>query len=154
RNLEQHLVRALLLCGDQLHRELGLCRVRRAGIVDRRLSHHHLPAPPARRPAGGSRGGVKKAWPFRHCEERQRRSNPALRPRARKLDCFAPLAMTWIDMRSHSHGSVSPELCNLGGPRSDRGRRESRALDAPVECPRAFAHGVETTGTTETSRLS
>jgi len=30
----------------------------------------------------------------RHCEERQRRSNPASISAARKMDCFASLAMT------------------------------------------------------------
>src|SRR5204863_9876511 len=36
-----------------------------------------------------------------------------------------------------------PEFCDLVVPFSERGRRESRALDAPVDVPRAFAHGVE-----------
>src|SRR4029079_3038828 len=43
-DLEQRLVPALLLCGDQLHRQLGLCRLCRCWILDRRLCVHHLSA--------------------------------------------------------------------------------------------------------------
>ena len=36
-------------------------------------------------------------------------------------------------MRAHSHGTVSPELCKFIVPLLNRGRRESRAPDAPVD---------------------
>jgi len=41
-----------------------------------------------------------------HCEERQRRSNPAFLPQRRKLDCFASLAMT-------AEGLWLPDIENL-----------------------------------------
>jgi hypothetical protein len=37
-----------------------------------------------------------------------------------------------IAIPSHSRGALSPGFCNLVVPLSDRGRRESRALDAPA----------------------
>src|SRR3954451_22652592 len=64
----------------------------------------------------------------------KRRSNPAFSIVAkRKLDCFASLAMTWMGMRPHSRDSISPELLHFVAPLPKRGRRESRALTAPVD---------------------
>ena len=59
-------------------------------------------------------------------------------------------------MRSHSHGAVSPEFCNLVVPLPRRGRRESRAPTAPA-APCAMGSEkthTDLTGTAETSRLS
>src|SRR5438552_1266526 len=89
---------------------------------------------------------------YRHCEERQRRpfyaccasfaghesaeapgreggSNPS-RGKER-VDCFAPLAMTW------KHTSTFPRrdfarVVHRRAPKENRGRRESRALAAPA----------------------
>ena len=58
RDMEQRVVRALVLCGDQLYRELGVCRFRRRGLVARRLCNDHLPASPTRRPAGRGFAGI------------------------------------------------------------------------------------------------
>src|SRR5436853_47351 len=55
----------------------------------------------------------------------------------------------------------SPEFCNLVGPLLTKGRRESRALDAPVDPVRRSTRAshvrstwATTTGTAKTSRLS
>ena len=41
RYLEQRLVCARGVRGDQLHLELGLCRIRRGGLLDRRIPVDH-----------------------------------------------------------------------------------------------------------------
>src|SRR6478672_9315689 len=58
----------------------------------------------------------------------------------------APRNDEWKDMRSRSHGAISPELCKFIVPLFDRGRRESRALTAPAApCAngRKNAHGLD-----------
>src|SRR5262245_54546051 len=54
-DLEQRVVPALLVRGDQLHAELGLRRVCRRRLLARRLHHHDVPAPhPAAARAGAA----------------------------------------------------------------------------------------------------
>ena len=69
RELEQHLVSALGLCGDQLYVELGLCGVRGGGRLDRRLLVDHRAEPP-RAPAQTLGIPRKKKRRSRGAEER------------------------------------------------------------------------------------
>ena len=55
RDLEQLLVSAVVLCGDQLYRKLDLCGVCRRRLLDRRVRLDHVPAASARRVAAGRR---------------------------------------------------------------------------------------------------
>jgi hypothetical protein len=71
------------------------------------------PPPPGEGKQNPSRGAPERA---RHCEERQRRTNPERRLR---LDCFAPLAMT-----SRPRGALLSPPPRSGG----EGRRISRKL--------------------------
>src|SRR5438067_8941768 len=57
-DMEQRVVRALLLCGDQLYRELGLYRLCGRRLMGGRVSDDHVPAPAARRAARGGCAGV------------------------------------------------------------------------------------------------
>src|SRR3954469_15870296 len=64
-------------------------------------------------------------------------------------------------MHSRSHGAIPPELCLFVVPLLTKGRRESRALTAPVDPVRQGTRAshvrstwATTTGTAETSRLS
>jgi len=61
RNMEQHLVSALVLCGHQLYRELGLRRLCRDRLMDRRLRVDDLSAPTGRRATGRSCAGMTVA---------------------------------------------------------------------------------------------
>ena len=67
----QRLVFALVLRRHQLHRELGLRRLRSRRLLGRRLRDDHLSAPPAWRPAGGSRAGVVWNERSRHAPRRR-----------------------------------------------------------------------------------
>ena len=60
-DLEQHLVSALVFCGDQLHRKLGLRDLCRGGFLDRRLRHDHFLAPPSRRSTCRRQPGLRTA---------------------------------------------------------------------------------------------
>ena len=44
-DLEQHLVSAVVLRGDPLHRKLALCRIRGSRLLDRRFRLTQFPAP-------------------------------------------------------------------------------------------------------------
>jgi hypothetical protein len=65
--------------------------------------------------SGALRREIAKTYPAveaisgRHCEERQRRSNPAFSFAAPKLDCFASLAMTVSRMSRRLSDVSSPE---------------------------------------------
>jgi hypothetical protein len=58
------------------------------------------------------------------------------------------------DMAPCSRGMVFARVLETRCPSEVRGRRESRALDAPVEIPVCRSTRVIATGTAETSRLS
>ena len=57
-DMEQLLVSTVVLRRDQLYRKLGLYRLRRGRIMDRRLRLDHIPTSAAWRAAGG-RGRVE-----------------------------------------------------------------------------------------------
>ena len=57
-------------------------------------------------------------------------------------------------MAPRSRGTVFARVLETRCPSEVRGRRESRALDAPVEIPVCRSTRVMATGTAETSRLS
>jgi hypothetical protein len=44
------------------------------------------------------------------------------------MDCFAALAMTWMDMVSRSRGALRPSFAAITAPKKFRGRREGRVL--------------------------
>jgi len=86
---------------------------------------------------------------FRHCE----RSETIHSAAGGEMDCFAALAMTWIQFRVLA--ARSPEVCNFVCPLEYRGRREDRVLAAPAVsraiCANKTAH--EHTGQREHSGL-
>jgi hypothetical protein len=85
-------------------------------------------------PADTPRPRSRRSSYHRHCEERSEAIH--LSPRG-QMNCFASLAMT-ATKRPHSRGSFRPRLCISLSLSASRGRRESRALDAPaVPCAKS-----------------
>jgi hypothetical protein len=77
-------------------------------------------------------------------------------PRKGRMDYFAALAMTLIDMNSRSRGANHPSFAKNFPPSPGRGRRESRVRAAPAVscavCTKEIAH--EHTGPAENTRPS
>src|SRR6202012_269156 len=90
------------------------------------------------------------ALPSRHCEERQRRSNPA--SRASELDCFA--AARNDDVKDRSRGAIAPELCQppLRQEKSPPTTHDPKSM--PSDLIRWVASGFRTRSRAEKGRRS
>src|SRR5437879_3439101 len=86
----------------------------------------------------------------RHCE----RSEAIHMATSGEMDCFAPLAMTWIHFRDLA--ALIARGLHFDGPPRNRGRREDRVRAAPaVSCAIAHReHAHEHTGSAGASRPS
>ena len=147
---EQRLVCALVLRCHQLHRELDIRRLRRDRFVGRCLFDDHLPAPPARRPAGWRRAGVAPSSSLRATGSRvgappmTGSAKQSIAPLGERMDCFVPLrslasnasrlsqAMTASGYSFAISRRVAPEVCISMPLLENRGRREERVRAAPA----------------------
>ena len=71
--------------------------------------------------------GIRRRCKYCLSSLRAQRSNPFFLYAA-QMDCFATLAMTWIDMASHPRGALRPSFGFVSAPAKFRGRREGRVL--------------------------